>query len=477
MITRRPLLLGAAAAGLLARAAFAQSADDFNGEWNGALDAGSQRLRLRLVIEAGPHATIYSVDQGNAAIPGADVRIEGANLTIMFPVINASYRGTLSNGTITGQFTQGGALPLVFTRGQVADTASAATALTQAALAQLRSESGAPGMGAAADNRSGRRITFVDGVRALGHPQQIGASDQWHLGSITKSMTSTLIAKCAEAGVVSWDDTVGAVLGAAIPDMRAEYRDVSFRHLCSHHAGLPGNIDMTQLTAFPRGSADARQDRVAYARLGLMQAPVGPKGETFEYSNTGYVIAGAMLEAKLNAPWEALIQQRLFNPLHMASAGQGAPGTPGRFDQPVGHAPGPAIAVEGGGTRSELQAFPPGEAPFTDNPAALGPAGRVHANFDDILKYLAAHRDRASFLRRESWDLLHTPPFGGPYAMGWARRGDALWHNGSNTLWYAEVMFDSTKGCSAVAAVNDGDAGAMGRPVGTALLGAAAAVV
>ena len=37
------------------------------------------------------------------------------------------------------------------------------------------------------------------------------------------------------------------------------------------------------------------------------------------------------------------------------------------------------------------------------------------------LLFAAAHRDRASFLRRESWDLLHTPPFGGPYAMGWAR--------------------------------------------------------
>ncbi len=60
--------------------------------------------------------------------------------------------------------------------------------------------------------------------------------------------------------------------------------------------------------------------------------------------------------------------------------------------------------------------------------------------------------------------------------MGWARRGDALWHNGSNTLWYAEVMFDSSKGCASVAAANDGRAGEMGRPVGTALLEAAAAV-
>lgn len=474
MITRRPLLLGAAAAGLFAGRAFAQSPAAFEGEWNGALDLGSQRLRLRMVIAPGPAVTLYSLDQGNAAFAGANVTVDGGNLAISFPSINASYRGALNSGRIEGQFTQGGTLPLVFTRGEVA-AAPPPAVLTQAALAQLRAQCGAPGMGAAAANRDGRRITFVDGLRAIGQPQPIAPNDRWHLGSITKSMTATLIAKCAEAGALSWDDTVGSVLGAAIPDMRAEYRDVSFRHLCSHRAGLPANIEMAQMMAFPRQSADARQDRIAYARLGLQQAPIGPKEQSFQYSNTGYVIAGAMLETKLNAPWERLIQQRLFDPLHMVSAGQGAPGTPGRYDQPVGHAPG-ATTVANGQATQPLQPYPPGAAPFDDNPAALGPAGRVHADFDDVLKYLAAHRDRTSFLRAESWDLLHTPPFGGPYAMGWVQRNGGLWHNGSNTLWYAEIFFDSAKGVSAAAAVNDGDAGAMGRPVGAALVQACQAV-
>ncbi|WP_395645821.1 serine hydrolase domain-containing protein [Terricaulis sp.] len=474
MITRRPLLWGAAASALIVPAARAQSADDFVGEWNGALDLGSQRLRLRMVIAAGPTVTMYSVDQGNGAFQGSDVRIDGTALVVLFPAINASYRGTLSNGRIEGQFTQGGTLPLVFTRGEAA-AAAPPSALTQAQLDTLRTESGAPGMGAAAANSQGARVNVASGLRCIGRTEPITTSDQWHLGSITKSMTATLIAKCAEAGVVSWDDTVGGVLGAAIPEMRAEYRDASFRHLCSHRAGLQANIDLAQLAAFPRESADARADRIAYARLGLMQAPVGPKATTFTYSNTGYVIAGAMLETKLNATWESLIQRQLFEPLRMASAGQGAPGAPGAFDQPIGHAPG-STTVGATGASASLQPYPPGTAPFTDNPAALGPAGRVHANFEDVLKYLAAHRDRASYLRRESWDLLHTPPFGGPYAMGWQRRGDALWHNGSNTLWYAEVMFDRTSGCAAVAAANDGRAGEMGRPVGTALLAAAAAV-
>lgn len=45
--------------------------------------------------------------------------------------------------------------------------------------------------------------------------------------------------------------------------------------------------------------------------------------------------------------------------------------------------------------------------------------GLVHVNLHDLLRYLAAHRDAcASLLKRRGWDALHTPPFGGGYALG-----------------------------------------------------------
>jgi CubicO group peptidase (beta-lactamase class C family) len=312
-------------------------------------------------------------------------------------------------------------------------------------------------------------VAFVDGLRAVGQPQRATTADKWHLGSITKSMTSTLVARLAQAGRISWDDTVGGLLGTAIPDMRAEYRDVTFRHLCSHRSGMQGNIEMADLLGFPRVSPDSRADRIAYARLGLMQTPpVGPKETTFTYSNTGYVVIGAMLETKMGAPWEALIQEHVFNPLGMASAGHGPPGNVDAIDQPWGHAP---------GADGQMIAYPP-NGPNSDNPAALGPAGRVHANFEDVFKYLRAHCEmRSNFLNRESWQTLHTPPYGGPYAMGLSRQGNALWHNGSNTLWYAEVMFDQSRGIVAAAAANDGRADELRAPIGAALIGAAQAVV
>jgi CubicO group peptidase (beta-lactamase class C family) len=473
MITRRPLLMGAAAAGLLAGNAYAQSAADFMGEWRGALDLGSQRLRLRLVIAEGPTATLFSVDQGNSAIPVGTTAISNGELTLTIPVINASYRGRLNNSRIEGQFTQGGTLPLVFAREEVG-AAATPDVLTQQSLAAMRAEAGAPAFAAAARNRDGRAINFADGLRAVGRTEQVTTNDLWHIGSITKSMTSTLVARCVEAGAVSWDDTVGSVLSSVIPDMRAEYRDVNFRHLLSHRSGLISNLEWAEILSFQRENADPRQERIQYSRLGLTRAPAGAKEQHFEYSNTGYVIAGAMLEQKLGATWEALIRQHVFDPLGMASAGFGAPGTPGAYDQPVGHGAG-IQAVSEGNRAGPVRPFPPGGV-LSDNAAVLGPAGRVHVTFADMFKFLDAHRDRTSFLRRESWDTLHTPPFGGPYAMGLAQRSGALWHNGSNTLWYAEVLIDPARGISAIAATNDGRPEVVGRPIGAALIAAAQAV-
>ncbi|MES1198727.1 MAG: serine hydrolase domain-containing protein [Pseudomonadota bacterium] len=465
-VSRRPLLLGALAAAF-PMAAFAQDTG-FEGEWNGTLHAGGGTLRLHLVIAAGPQATVFSVDQGNARIPASSAAISGDQITLAFSSVNASFVGRLVSGRIDGSFTQGQTFPLTFERGAAPEAPPQIplVALTPAVLRGLREQSGAPALAAAAAKLNGGRIALADGLRSANARATVTTHDRWHLGSITKSMTATLVARCVEAGAVSWDDTIGAVLGASVPEMRAEYRDVSFRHLLCHRSGLPGDIPMDQFATFPRESTDARADRVRAAQIALAMAPVGPKETTFQYANNGFIIAGAMLEAKLGAPWESLIRERVFTPLHMQSAGFGAPGVAGRVDEPVGHGP---------GALSPHTPYPPGGA-ISDNPAFLGPAGRVHANFDDVLIYLAAHRDRADLLRRESWDTLHTPPFGGNYAMGWVIEGDVLWHNGSNTLWYAEVAVDRGRGVVGVAAANDGNLGQVQPNVHAALADAAQAL-
>jgi CubicO group peptidase (beta-lactamase class C family) len=207
-------------------------------------------------------------------------------------------------------------------------------------------------------------------------------------------------------------------------------------------------------TFIVRGGINLREQRRDWARYALEMSPLGPAEKTYEYSNSGYVVAGAMLEAAFDKPWEDLLREQVFKPLGLKTTGFGPP----RGAQPLGH------KVEGNtrliaslfrSNASLIQPVPDYEV-SADNPPALGPAGTVHMSLDDTLTYLAAHRDRTNLLEPDSWRALHTPPYGGDYAMGWTvREGGALWHNGSNTLWYAEVVVDAAKGRCAVAATNE----------------------
>ena len=145
-------------------------------------------------------------------------------------------------------------------------------------VAATRQETGAPALAAIVMVDGQVRAAAADGLRIVGRDTPVTETDRWHLGSITKSMTATLVARLVEKGIVSWDDTVAAVLGDALPEMRAAYRPATFRHLLSHRAGLQGNIPHEHFVRFERQPADPIADRLAWARLTLSQKPSGPLG-------------------------------------------------------------------------------------------------------------------------------------------------------------------------------------------------------
>ena len=464
MLNRRPVLLGIGAT-MLASLVRAED-NSIAGTWTGVLEAGSQRLRLKFEIAADGTLKLYSLDQGGTPIAGRAKSLTPEKVELEVGAVRGTFRGRLvSPERIEGTWHQVADLPLVLMRGEAGFTAAAKSAdvLTKDSIEALRREGNAPALAAAAVINGKAAQKWVAGERAAGSGVLATVNDQWHLGSITKSMTATLIARLAEAGAVSLNEKVGDLLKSVAPDMHQAYKSVTFRHLLCHRAGLTNNIPMEQFAKFPRESTDVREDRRGYARIALGTPPIGPKESTFSYANNGFVVAGAMLEAKLDRTWEELIQAHLFAPLKLASAGFGAPGSKGELSQPAGH------AFDG---KSHI-AMRVGEG-ISDNPQVMGPAGRVHMSMNDMLMYLHAHSD-GPFLEHESRRFLHTPPFGGDYAMGWiVRPTGELWHNGSNTLWYAEVLFNPATGLAAVAAANEGQPGTAS-VVGKALLGAAQA--
>jgi D-alanyl-D-alanine carboxypeptidase len=297
----------------------------------------------------------------------------------------------------------------------------------------------------------------VAGLRSAVGDDPVQRDDLWHVGSITKSMTATLVARLAESGTIAWEDAVGEVLGDLPVAIDPAYAEATYADLLSHRSGLAANLGFLASIrlAGTDENREAPADRRTYAAMVLSRKPNVAPG-SFLYSNAGYVVAGAMLEATTGESWETLIRREVFDPLGMDSAGFGPPGSPDVVDQPRGHR-----RLLGIGP---LRPAEPG--PAADNIPALGPAGRVHANAADMLKYLAAHATKdPGFLHRESWVRLHSKLPGGDYALGWRREPDGrLTHDGSNTMWYARATFWPAEARALFMAVNR--AGALKAPGG-----------
>lgn len=311
------------------------------------------------------------------------------------------------------------------------------------------------------------------GVRAVNAPDEITINDKFHLGSCTKAMTATMIARLVDRGVMRWDMSIGDVF-ADRPAIHEKFRPARLDQLLTNRAGFPRETS-NELWA----KLWARKGTPTAQRLQLLDgscsvAPEYEPGAKFVYSNTNFSVAGAMAEKVTGKAWEDLMREELFMPLGITSAGFGAPGSAGEVDQPRGHVGKPGALK------------PAVSGPSADNPPAIGPAGTVHMSLPDWARFVALHAraDHAllddkpaddpafALVSKASMAKLHQAIDGegagvknsdtSGYAMGWgvASRpwagGRVLTHSGSNTMWYCVVWIAPKKDFAVLVATNAG---------------------
>ena len=301
---------------------------------------------------------------------------------------------------------------------------------------------------------------MLRGVRALGAEAPISIDDPIHLGSCGKAITSTLVARLIEEGLLAWDTTIAEAMPEFAESIDPGYHGVTVEQLLKHRAGIAErkrleiaalhNV-LAQLESPP---AEARREILAKV---MASPPLPPAPGTFDYSNFGYMTAGAMLEALTGKPWEELVIEHVFRPMELTSAGVGSPAGP---DVPVGH------RSNGDG----WEPLPPG--PGGVLPDAMGPAGLMHANLADWGKFVGAHlagaRGEDGFLEAETFRRLHQDPESSGYAAGWAitshswswGEGKVLTHNGSDNTWFSVVFAMPEWDLTILVAANSAGAGA-----------------
>lgn len=341
-----------------------------------------------------------------------------------------------------------------------APKAAAPTVRDLAALLEpIRARHDLPALGGAVVTVERLTALGVVGVRRRGGTEAVTPDDRWHLGSCTKAMTATLCAILVEERTLAFDRTVPAGLGRLAKDIDAGWATSTLELLLQNRGGVAGDVDGRLWAELWRREGSSRAARARLVRGTLAAPPAYTPGTASVYSNASYSLAGAMAEEGTDEAWEDLMRTRLFVPLGMDRAGFGAPGTAdgAGADEPWGHRPQDGTPV------------PPGA--LADNPAAIGPAGRVHASLADWARFVALH------LRRGTGEPRPLPPSAfarlqrvagdarDGYAMGWLVThrdwgGRVLTHAGSNTLWYAVTWLAPERGFAVLVATNTGGAAA-----------------
>ncbi len=218
---------------------------------------------------------------------------------------------------------------------------------------------------------------------------------RFNLGSMNKMFTAVAIARLAEEGKLSFTDTVGKFLpGYPNADVREK---VTIHELLTHTSGLGD---------FWNDRFEARKDSIRtvndylslFSDLPLESSP----GAKFQYSNSGYIVLGAIIEKVSGQTYDDYVREHVFIPAGMKNTD--------------------ALAKDHLDARTAI-----GYGQLTDKPATSttlhrntdslpgkgGPAGGGYSTVEDMLRFDLALRSH-ELLSERTTELLQK----GKVAMG-----------------------------------------------------------
>ena len=142
----------------------------------------------------------------------------------------------------------------------------------------------------------------------LGVPMQVGSV--FKIGSITKQFTAVAILQLVEKGKIHLEDEITKF----IPDYPTRGTRITIEHLLTHTSGIRNYATIRDTTG--RGALDfTPREMVDYFKNEPMRFEPGTK---WEYSNSGYVLLGAILEQVTGKSYGDYLEENIFKPVGMS---------------------------------------------------------------------------------------------------------------------------------------------------------------
>jgi D-alanyl-D-alanine carboxypeptidase len=330
----------------------------------------------------------------------------------------------------------------------------------QVLLDSARASLGIPGAAAAVIFADGTTWEGASGLAGPGTP--VSPSTAFELGSISKVYTATTVLKLVAENRLALE----CRLGRWLPDLPGS-GSITLAQLLNHTHGLHDPLQEPDFVP-----AVLREPARAWTLddvLGRMGTPRFEPGAEWRYSNTGYHILGAIIEAVTDSTYSDVLAARVLEPLELTDTWYGP-------EDPEGTLLAAAyIDPSGSGVPQPVSLM----MPWTAFRTSAGPAGAVVATASDAARFLH-ELATGSALRESEWSrMTHwvDRPDGHKYGAGLLRIEDdgrpLLGHKGNSAGYSASAFHDPSRGITAVVLTNAHAVDVT--PIVTALLRTAAA--
>jgi CubicO group peptidase (beta-lactamase class C family) len=213
----------------------------------------------------------------------------------------------------------------------------------------------------------------------------IKADTKFRIGSITKQFTAALVLMLQEDGKLNVQDPVCKYLDPC-PEA---WQPVTLHHLLSMTSGI------TSITSLPNWRAELRFKDLTPAEVVAQVAALPLKakpGEVYEYSNTNYIVLGAIIEKLSSKSYETVLNERIIKPLGLKNTG---------LDDGKKQLPNSASGYT-------MKAGAPAKA---DTVSIVTPfsAGAMYSTTEDLYAWQTALLGGRVFKKKETLDAMLTP--------------------------------------------------------------------
>ncbi|MER8155723.1 serine hydrolase domain-containing protein [Streptomyces sp. NPDC094472] len=314
-------------------------------------------------------------------------------------------------------------------------------------LRRLTTVDGAPGALVEVRNRRGGSSVLTSGVADVRSHAPIHRDSRFRIGSMTKSFVATVVLQLVGERRVVLDAPVERYLPGVVRGHGNDGRRITVRQLLQHTSGLPdylAYLTPQEILEDPLAHHDIRD----LVNIALAHPPTFKPGTGWRYSNTGYLLAGMIIEKVTGHSYGEEIHRRIIAPLGLRET----------------YVPGDDPAIPGPHPRGYAR---PGEdAPLVDvtavNPSVAGPGGSMISSGTDLSRFLAALVGGRLLRPAQLRQMMNTRPTGNPdgraYGLGLESRplpcGGLSWGHTGDMLGYGTMGGATVEGRQATVMVN-----------------------